>query len=191
MNTAVISKNRLSIKSQTLYAFIAVIAAVAVPQIFHAIGYLSSAGTAAGEIFLPMHLPIILVGLLAGQYAGAAAGILAPLASFAFTTAAFGAAMPAKIMLPFMCAELLGYGLCAGLLSKTKMPMAAKVLLTQIGGRALRFGTVAVAIFAFDSPVALTSVWTATTKGLAGIVLQLVLIPLVMYRIENGKSNEQ
>ncbi len=64
-------KPRLSVKVQTLAAIAAVAGAVAVLQIFHALGAAFGAGTALGETFLPMHLPILLVGLLAGPYEGA------------------------------------------------------------------------------------------------------------------------
>lgn len=51
-------------------ALLAVLAAVAVTQVFHLLGAASGLGTALGEAFLPMHLPVILVGLLAGPYEG-------------------------------------------------------------------------------------------------------------------------
>jgi len=70
-----ITMNRLSVKTQTMAAAAAIIAAVALPQFFHVMGALSGLGTGLGEAFLPMHLPIILAGLLAGPYAGAAAGL--------------------------------------------------------------------------------------------------------------------
>ena len=95
-------KPRLSVKVQTLAAIAAVAGAVALPQIFHALGAAFGAGTALGETFLPMHLPILLVGLLAGPYAGAAAGLFGPLVSFALS------GMPGIAMLPFMMLEFIG-----------------------------------------------------------------------------------
>ena len=73
MNTGFVKtagKARLSLKAQTLAAAAAVAGAVVLPQFFHAAGAAVGAGTALGEVFLPMHLPIILVGLLAGPLRG-------------------------------------------------------------------------------------------------------------------------
>lgn len=47
--TNAISKPRLSVKAQTLAALLAIIGAVAVPQLFHAMGTVSGLGTALGK----------------------------------------------------------------------------------------------------------------------------------------------
>ena len=119
-------KQRLSVKAQTLAAILAVIGAIAVPRLFHAVGAVSGLGTALGETFLPMHLPIILTGFLAGPFAGAAAGLLGPLTSYLLT------AMPGSVMLPFMMIELCVYGLTAGMLGNVKIPCIAKVFAVQL-----------------------------------------------------------
>lgn len=103
-------KPRLSIQRQSLATALAIIGAVAVPQLFHAVGAVSGLGTALGVAFLPMHLPVILVGLLAGPYAGAVSGLLGPVAGFVLS------GMPGPMKLPFMMVELCAYGLIAGLL---------------------------------------------------------------------------
>lgn len=173
-------KPRLSVKVQTLAALAAIVGAVALPQLFHVMGAVSGFGTALGETFLPMHLPIILVGLLAGPYAGAAAGVLAPLASFALS------AMPGSAMLPFMMIELCAYGLFAGLLRNVKMPSIVKVLAVQIGGRAVRAAAILLSVYGFgNEKVSAAVIWTSVVTGIFGIVLQLALIPLAVYRVEN------
>lgn len=180
-----VSKQRLSVKAQTIATLLAIAGAVVIPQIFHVIGAVSGMGTALGEAFLPMHLPIILVGLIAGPYAGAISGLLGPLASFALS------GMPPAAMLPFMMTELFGYGLCAGLLRNVKMPTVLKVLIIQVAGRLLRAAAILVAVYVFGRPMEISTVWTSITAGLFGIVLQLVLIPLTVYRLENIKRNEK
>ncbi len=180
------AKPRLSVKVQTFAALAAVVGAVAVPQLFHVLGAVSGLGTSLGEIFLPMHLPIMLVGLLAGPYAGAAAGLLGPLCSFALS------GMPGIAMLPFMMIELGVYGLTAGLLRHVKLPTIAKVVITQVAGRAVRAAAILLATYAFGSrslPVAV--IWTSIATGAFGIVLQWTLLPLLVYRVENRKSHEQ
>lgn len=181
MTTAITSK-KLSVKTQTIGALIALVSAVALPQLVHVIGAASGMGTSLGEIFLPMHLPIILVGLLAGPYAAGAAGLLSPLVSFALT------GMPSSVMLPFMMIELCVYGICAGLLKDVKLPTIAKVLIAQIAGRLVRAGAIAVGFYVFDSVVDPTVALTSITAGLFGIILQLVIIPLAVYRLKEADN---
>ncbi len=183
MNSAV--KPRLSVKMQTLSAIVAIISAVALPQIFHVMGALSGLGTALGETFLPMHLPIILVGILAGPYAGAASGLVAPLVSFALT------GMPNAVMLPFMMIELCVYGLMAGVLRKSDMPALVKVLVAQVAGRGVRALAILGAVYVLEiSAPPVSIIWTSIYAGIFGLALQWALIPLIVYRIENGKHNE-
>lgn len=185
-NTMILEKPRLSLKVQAIAAVLAIIGAVAVPQIFHVLGAVSGLGTALGETFLPMHLPIILVGLLAGPYAGAAAGLLGPLASFALS------GMPGAVMLPFMMIELCAYGLFAGLLRNVKLPVIAKVLMIQIAGRVVRAAAILIAVYALgNESVRVASIWMSIGTGIFGLVLQWSLIPLLIYRVENLKHSEK
>ena len=188
-------KDKLSMQTKTIAAFIAIVAAVALPQIFHLIGAAIGADTAIGEKYLPMHLPVIFVGLLIGAYTGSLTGLIAPLVSFALT------GMPAKPMLPFMMIELFGYGFAAGIIKniinteevgavKSLVGNAIKVFLVQVSGRALR----AIAIlFSFHvlgnkaiKPIIITK---SISAGVVGIVIQLVAIPILLYVI-NGRKHE-
>ena len=180
-----LAKPRLSVKVQTIAAITAIIGAVAVPQLFHVLGAASGLGTSLGETFLPMHLPIILVGLLAGPYAGAIAGLLGPLASFAVS------GMPGEVMLPFMMIELCAYGLLAGLLRNVKLPTIVKVLAVQVGGRAVRAAAILISVYGFrNERVNVAAIYMSIVTGLFGLVLQWALIPLIVYRVENLKKNE-
>lgn len=183
--TKTMERPRLSVKTQTLAAAGAVVGAVALPQIFHLMGAVTGLGTALGEIFLPMHLPIILVGLLAGPYAGAISGFLAPLFSFLLS------GMPGRMMLPFMMIELCAYGLCAGLLRSANMPTLAKVLLTQVAGRAVRAVAILFAFYALgNTAIAPAVIWTSIPTGLFGLALQWTLLPLLVYWVENRGAQE-
>ena len=62
---------RLSLTVKAAATVLAIVAAVALPQLFHVIGAVSGQGTMLGVAFLPMHLPIIFVGLIAGPAVGA------------------------------------------------------------------------------------------------------------------------
>lgn len=186
VKTAVVKqmgKTKLTVKAQTLAALAAVVAAVALPQLFHAMGAISGLGTALGEVFLPMHLPILLVGLLAGPYAGAIAGLLGPMASFALS------GMPGPAMLPFMMIELCAYGLFAGLLRDTKMPVIAKVVIAQVSGRAIRAAAILISVYALGiDSVRVEAIWMSVATGIFGLVLQWALLPLVVYRLENREE---
>ena len=65
---------KLSLSTKAAATVLAIVAAVALPQLFHVIGAVSGQGTMLGVAFLPMHLPIIFVGLIAGPAVGAIAG---------------------------------------------------------------------------------------------------------------------
>lgn len=167
---------RLSVTTKTAATALAIVAAVALPQLFHAMGAASGLGTALGSAFLPMHLPIIFVGLVAGPAAGAIAGAAAPLVSFALS------GMPMLAMLPLMVAELCVYGLVAGLLRDIKLPAIAKVLIAQVAGRVAYSLAVAIAVLAFGRDMSIASIWTSSlVAGLPGIALQLALLPPLAY----------
>lgn len=185
MNTQLTIKSRLSIKIQVLATFCAVAAAVVLPQIFHTIGQVAGLSASLGEAFLPMHLPVILVGLLAGPYAGLATGILAPLVSFGLS------GMPSSVMLPFIVIELAMYGLIAGSLRSINIPVLAKVLLIQIGGRAVRTIAILMSIQLFaNTTISAAVIWTSILAGLPGLILQWSLIPLLLFWLEKRGSHD-
>lgn len=181
-----LTKPSISFKTQTLYMALATVAAVALPQLCHVMGSVSGVGTAIGETFLPMHLPILFIGLFAGPYAGSVAGFISPLISFALT------GMPNAVMLPFMMIELCAYGLFAGVLRNVNIPVVLKVLIAQILGRAVRAIAILIAVYAMgNTSVAVASIWKSVATGIFGIALQLILIPLIIYRVENVTENER
>ncbi|MBQ8388273.1 MAG: ECF transporter S component [Clostridia bacterium] len=184
-NSKVLKKSKISVKAQVLATLIALISAVALPQIFHLMGALSGLGTSLGETFLPMHLPILFAGLVAGPYVGAAAGLLSPAVSHLLT------GMPGEAMLPFMMIELCVYGLVCGLLRNVKLPTVAKVLAAQVAGRAVRALALVIAVFGFGSPISLTTIWMSIVTGLFGLALQWVLLPLLVYRVEGILKDER
>ena len=177
------SKSKPSVKAQTIATIAAIAAAVALPQLFHAVGAVSGLGTALGETFLPMHLPIILVGLFAGPVAGAVSGALGPLLSFMLT------GMPKIVMLPFMMIELCVYGIVSGLLRSAKMPCVAKVLIAQVAGRAVRAVAILIGVNMLGSAMNIAVIWTSIAVGLPGLILQWALIPLIVYRVDNIAKN--
>lgn len=180
-----ITQSQLTVKTQRIATLIAVVSAVALPQIIHLIGRATGMGSAFGELLLPMHLPIILVGLLAGPYAGAIAGLLGPACSFALS------GMPAATILPFMMVELCAYGLFAGLLSKKNIPTVAKVFATQLAGRVCRVVATAFSFYVLGSTtITVASVWNAVVNGVTGIAVQLILLPIIVAIVEKMSAHE-
>ena len=168
---------KLSLSTKAAATVLAIVAAVALPQLFHVIGAVSGQGTMLGVAFLPMHLPIIFVGLIAGPAVGAIAGAAAPLASFLLS------GMP---MLAMLMVELCAYGLVAGLLREVKLPSLAKVVIAQLAGRVVLTAATAIAVFAFGSSKAVAATWTSDlAAGLPGLALQWALIPLAAYWTES------
>lgn len=171
---------KLSLSIKAAATVLAIVAAVALPQLFHVIGAVSGQGTMLGVAFLPMHLPIIFVGLIAGPAAGAIAGAAAPLASFLLS------GMPMLAMLPLMMVELFAYGLVAGLLREDKLPSLVKVVIVQLAGRVVLTAATAIAVFAFGSSKTVAATWTSDlAAGLPGLALQWALIPLAAYWTES------
>ena len=170
-------------KTKTIAAIGAVAAAVALPQLLHVIGRVSGMGSALGEAFLPMHIAILLAGLLSGGTVGFISGALAPLISFALT------GMPSVYMLPFMMIELAFYGLICGLLANKNMPTIAKLLIAQIGGRAVRAVFIVGAFYLLGSKIAPSVIFTSIAAGLPGLILQWTLIPLMIFYINTKSQN--
>jgi len=100
--------------------------------------------------------------------------------------------MPVMARLPLMMAELFTYGLVAGALRRTSLPTTVKLIIAQIAGRVVYMGATALAIYAFSrTDLGIISGLVGLKSGLFGVALQCVLIPLLVYRIENTNKKEQ
>ena len=98
--------------------------------------------------------------------------------------------MPGAAMVPFMMIELAGYGLAAGFLGKTKMPVIVKLLLAQVAGRIIRAAAVFAAVYGMGSEaVTVSSIWMSIATGLPGLALQWCLIPLAVFWLENREKS--
>jgi hypothetical protein len=186
MTTRAIAINRTTIKTQTLATLAAVAAAVVLPQLLHLVGAASGVGNALGQSFLPMYLPIIMVGFMAGPFAGALSGVLAPLISFALS------GMPPIVMLPFITAELVFLGFASGMLRGAKLPTIGKVVLAQLTGKAVYAVAILTAVYVFgNEAVGIGNILGSVQSGLPGLILQWVLLPLIIFRVDNRKGREE
>lgn len=156
-----------------VYAALLLAAGVLLPQIFHLLG-----GSVAGATFLPMHIPVLIGGLLLGPFYGSVIGVFSPVLSFLTT------AMPTAERLPFMIIELAIYGLASGFLAVKIKQIYPVLISAMLAGRAAYAGSLMIAFYLFDmgnaAPIA---AWTAVVKGVPGIILQLVIVPPVVYAL--------
>ncbi len=174
------------VRDRTIATALALVAAVVLPEVFHALGAATGVGPSVAQALLPMHLPVLLVGLLAGPVAGGVTGVMAPLIAFALS------GMPPAEILPFMAVELAAYGIVAGLLDSHPMGTLRKVLIAQVAGRVVRLVAVVVAASTMGNVTTqLAAGWDATLAAWPGIVLQWCLIPPVMYWAGRNRSDHE
>ena len=180
-NTLSLRKNKALLKALTVAA--SVVASVVFVQLFHYAGMISGLEAAVGSALLPMHIPVLVAGFLCGPAVGFAVGALSPVLSFMIS------GMPTAALLPFMVIELAVYGLVSGALSKTKLPVFASVLTTQVAGRAARAMAVVFAIYAMgNEALTLASIKTFILSGIFGIVIQWVAVPFAVDKMKGLKK---
>ena len=169
---------KFSYVKKMVFSAVCVALCVVLPIAFHAI-------PDAGTVFLPMHIPVLLCGLACGWPFGFVTGLLGPLLSSLVT------GMPPAAILPGMMVECATYGLVTGLmmlLVKTKSYTAdlyISMITAMLLGRTVA-GLAKAWIFTPGTP-AFAWVTTSLVAGIPGIVLQLVLMPLVVFALTKAK----
>ena len=152
---------------------------VLVPWVFHQFHL-------AGPTFLPMHIFALIAGLVFGWRAGLIVGLLSPLASYTVS------GMPVLRILPQIAVELSAYGLVAGILrERFNLRVIWSLLGAMIAGRlALCLGVLVtyLTIGKIYSPLGLEAnpflvVWSVIKQGWPGIVIQLALIPPIIWLV--------
>jgi len=138
----------------------------------------------AGSIFLPMHIPVLLCGMLCGWPFGFLCGLLGPLLS-SLTTG-----MPPAAMLPAMMVECAVYGGVAGAMlkhvhtGKLYADLYISLIPAMLAGRVIS-GIAKALILA---PGTTLGAWATASfvTGLPGIVIQLILIPAIVFSLERA-----
>ncbi|MDL2323780.1 ECF transporter S component [Ruminococcaceae bacterium OttesenSCG-928-A16] len=150
------------------------------PQLLHSVPQ-------AGSILLPMHIPVLLCGLLCGWAWGLGCGVLTPLLSSLIL------GMPPAPYLPGMLVELATYALIAGLLYRTfKLNIYVALLCAMLAGR-VAYGLLQTVMFlaggsAYSFQIFFTGLFV---KGLPGIAIQIVLIPLLVLALEKAGVSQK
>lgn len=170
---------KMSNVKKSIITAVCIALCVVLPMAFHSIQN-------AGSILGPMHIPVLLCGLIAGWPFGLLCGLAGPLLSSLIT------GMPPMAYLPPMMVELAVYGLVAGLMMKlihTKIVYAdlyISLITAMLAGRVVA-GIAKALIFA---PGSLTmTVWATSyfVTSLPGIVIQLVLLPTIVFALMKAK----
>ncbi len=134
-----------------------------------------------GNMLLPMHIPVFLCGLICGWQYGAVVGLVLPL----MRSVLFG--MPPLFpTAAAMSAELLTYGLVAGLIySRSRwqcvIALYRALIAAMIAGRIV-WGAAEVILLGIGGNAFTWNAFIAGTvlNAVPGIILQLILIPAVM-----------
>ena len=134
-----------------------------------------------GSMLCPMHIPVLLCGFFCGWQYGLAVGFVAPLLrSFLFGVPYL---YPMAVSMAF---ELAVYGCVSGAVyQKTKRSIYPALLCAMVLGR-IAWGTVRFLCAGLDvSKFGLAAFWSgAVTAAIPGIVLQLILIPALVYALD-------
>ena len=127
-----------------------------------------------------------LCGLVCGPVLGLICGIFTPVLSSLIT------GMPGPAYLPSMICELAVYGLLAGVmikLIKTEKPLVnlyASLITAMIGGRIV-YGLMNALIFRAGAYSIQMWMTASFVTALPGIILQLLLLPAVVYALQKAK----
>lgn len=141
-----------------------------------------------GSMLLPMHLPVFLCGMICGWPYGLGIGLIVPI----LRSAMFG--MPP--MFPTAAAmafELAAYGLISGFLymrsqKQNLVTVYSSLIAAMIGGRIV-WGIVQLILLSINGGA---FTWTLFISGallnaIPGIIVQLILIPVIMYALDKAK----
>lgn len=165
------------VKRMTLAA-VCVALCVALPIAFHMIPN-------AGSVILPMHIPVLICGMICTWPYGLICGLMGPLLSSVLT------GMPPAAILPAMMVECAVYGAVSGIMlkvtrtGKTYPDLYISLITAMLAGRVIS-GIAKALIF---TPGLTFSAWIAASfvTSLPGIILQLVLLPNVLYGLMRAK----
>lgn len=155
---------------------------IVVPIAFHSIG--------AGPVFLPMHIPVLLAGFITGPAIGGFVGAVTPILSSLLT--GMPPLMPPKAQM--MVAELVVYGLLSGFAYRTRrLHVILSLIIAMFGGRIV-YGILAAYIlplFGFGPVPVLYPITAGLVASLPGIVIQLLLIPPIVWLLEKQLKAEK
>ena len=143
-----------------------------------------------GGMLCPMHIPVLLAGFICGPWYALAVGFLAP--PLRFVMFGMPPLMPTGLAMAF---ELATYGLIVGILyrklAKNVINTYVSMIAAMLVGRVV-WGIVTMILMGVTGG---SFGWTAFITGavlnaIPGIIVQLVLIPLLVYALRRARVIE-
>ena len=140
-----------------------------------------------GNKLLPMHIPILLCGLICGWKYGFVVGLITPLLRFVLFSMPM---MPNALTMAF---ELATYGAVTGILYQVLPPRKWRscvcLVIAMIVGRII-WGITSIIILNLggSSFTWQTFIGGALLNAIPGIVIQIILIPSIMFALEKTGS---
>jgi ECF-type transporter family protein len=137
----------------------------------------------SGPVFLPMHIPVLVGGFLLSPTLAFGLGVLTPVLSGLLT--GMPVMFPMSIIMAF---ELGTYGLVASLMiRKIKLSVFVSLIISMIAGRISAGIIVALLVQLFGVKMnAILFVKGAIATGIIGIIIQLIIIPPIIYAIRKN-----
>lgn len=151
---------------------------IVLPILFHGLG--------SGSVFLPMHIPVLIAGFMLGLPYAILVGVLTPILSSVFT-----GMPPAFPVLPFMIFELGTYAAATSILyRKYHLNVYVSLVLAMVLGRIASGIVVWVLahLFMAQLPGPMMFIAGAVSKGIPGIIIQLVFIPPIVLMLQRQKA---
>ncbi|AWI05913.1 ECF transporter S component [Clostridium drakei] len=167
---------RVSNLQQMIRGALLIALGLILPVLFHGV-------RDAGSIFLPMHIPILIGAFVLEPYYALCVGVLTPLLSHVFT------GVPPFPFVYIMIFELASYGLFISIFyNKFKMSVYSSLISGMILGRLVNIiGTFVLLHIIMSKPFKLSVVASGLfIKGLPGIVIQIILIPIIVYALQKS-----
>ena len=142
------------------------------PMIFHSIGIM-------GKVFLPMHIPVLIGGFLLSPYLALILGVMTPLLSASLT------GMPVMFPMAIIMAFELGiYGLVASIAIR-RCKVIPSLIVSLVAGRVVAGLIVFFLVQFFGLKMnPMLFVKGAIITGLPGIIVQIILIPMLVYMLK-------
>ncbi|MFL0249364.1 ECF transporter S component [Clostridium neuense] len=168
-------KQKLNLQ-QLVRAALLIAIGIILPQVFHSV-------KDAGSILLPMHIPVLIGGFILNPYYALCVGIITPILSLLFT------GMPNFPYIYVMMLELASYALFISLLyNKVKLGLYPSLIGGMIVGRIMSIiGNYFILHILMSAPFNISVVAAGLfIKGIPGIVIQIVLIPLIVYALKRN-----
>ncbi len=139
-----------------------------------------------GNMLCPMHIPVLLCGFICGPIYGALIGFILPL----LRSTLFGMPMmfPTAIAMAF---ELTTYGFCTGFLfrktTKNTLSIYVSLILSMLLGRIV-WGIASAILYSMAKTAFGIQLFIAGAflKAIPGILIQLILIPIIIIRLQKN-----